>query len=141
VSAARSRKGAAARPRKPAAARPARGAPRRQPGAPVEAPPSFAPVAAAFSRDREVTLEKGWGAGNVVLKVNGKIFAMLQRADLVAKVPKERAAELVAAGKGALFDPRRDGRLMKEWIVVPPGGESWIALAREAHAFVRTGAR
>jgi hypothetical protein len=120
---------------KAAAAKPRREAPRGS--RPVEAPPGFAQVAAAFSADRDVALAKGWGAGNFVLKVKGKIFAMLQREDLVAKVPAERAAELVAARKGTLFDPRRDGRLMKEWIVVPPGGESWIGLAREALAFVR----
>lgn len=106
----------------------------------VRAPPGFAPVAAAFSRTRAVTLEKGWGSGNVVLKVNGKIFAMLMREDLVAKLPRDRAEELVRAGKGTLFDPRHDGRLMKEWLVVRPGGASWIDLAREAHVFVKAAA-
>jgi nucleoid-associated protein YgaU len=104
---------------------------------PVAAPPSFAPVAAAFSGDRSVTLEKGWGSGNVVLKVKGKIFAMTMKDDFVAKLPAERVGALVDAGKGAFFDPRHDGRLMKEWVVVAPGKGSWIGLAREALEFVR----
>jgi hypothetical protein len=136
-----------------AAGRPARNAPRRRGpatkaparksrigGGSVEVPASFAPVAAAFSADRRVSLEKGWGAGNVVLKVKGKIFAMTMKDDLVAKLPAARVDALVRAGRGAFFDPRRDGRLMREWIVVPPGGESWIGLAREALDFVRAGA-
>jgi hypothetical protein len=36
---------------------------------PVEVPPIFAPVTAAFSKDRLVSCEEGWGSGNVVLKV------------------------------------------------------------------------
>jgi hypothetical protein len=44
---------------------------------------------------------------------------------------------LIAAGDGERFDPRRDGRLMKEWLVVAPSAEArWLALAREALAFV-----
>jgi hypothetical protein len=135
----RSRKAA----RKPARKAPVVKAPARKArgrAGPVEAPPSFAPVAAAFSADRQVSLEKGWGAGNVVLKVKGKIFAMTMKEDLVAKLPAARVDALVHTGKGAFFDPRHDGRLMREWIVVPPGRESWIGLAREALEFVRSGA-
>jgi hypothetical protein len=140
VTAARTRKAAR---NAPAAKAPARKAAARKPAreaGPVVAPPSFAPVAAAFSSDRGVSLEKGWGSGNVVLKVKGKIFAMTMKEDLVAKLPEERVGELVRAGKGAFFDPRHDGRLMKEWVVVPPGRESWVGLAREALDFVRQGA-
>ncbi len=35
---------------------------------PVEVPPRFAPVVAAFSKDRQVSTEQGWGSGNLVLK-------------------------------------------------------------------------
>jgi hypothetical protein len=102
-------------------------------------PPSFAPVVAAFAKNRAVSLEKGWGSGNVVLKVNKKIFAMTIKNDLVAKLPKERVAELVDEGAGKPFDPRKDGRVMKEWIVVPPKAADWVGLAREAFAFVKKG--
>jgi hypothetical protein len=105
-------------------------------GTPVEIDPNFRPVVAAFAREPQVVADKGWGAGNTVLKVKGKIFAMTMKGDLVAKLPKARAAELVADGTGVYFDPRRDGRLMKEWVVVRAGRASWIELAREAHRFV-----
>lgn len=74
------------------------------------------------------------------LKVGGKIFAMLVRDRLVVKLPRGRVDELIAAGDGERFDPRRDGRLMKEWLVLAPAsGQDWLALAREALAFVGRG--
>ena len=103
---------------------------------PIEIPLNFAAVAAAFAKDRRVTLERGWGADNVVLKLEGKIFVMFARGDLVAKLPKSRVDELVGAGQGIRFDPRRDGRLMKEWLVVSSSDPNWVEWAREAHEFV-----
>ncbi|HKD10902.1 MAG TPA: hypothetical protein VKE50_02460 [Thermoanaerobaculia bacterium] len=103
-------------------------------------PSAFRPAAAAFAGDRRVTLEKGWGAGNLVLKLNGKIFVMLHKGDLVAKLPESRVDELVEKRAGTRFDPRGDGREMKEWIVVPEGGPSWVDLAREAHGFGKASA-
>src|SRR5262245_50666980 len=87
----------------------------------AEIPARFAPVAAAFSGARGVTRERGWRSAGAVLKWKGKIFAMLVRGEFVAKLPKARVDVLVSAGAGKRFDPRRDGRLMKEWIVVPAG--------------------
>jgi hypothetical protein len=104
----------------------------------VEVPPSFAPVLAAFSKDRRVRCEKGWGAGNIVLKVKGKIFAMLVKGKLVAKLPKAKVDELVSQRVGQRFDPRGDGRVMKEWVVVGGAKEDWVALASEARDFVRS---
>jgi hypothetical protein len=40
-----------------------------------EVPARFAAIAAAFSKDRKVTREKGWGSGNVVLKLREKTLA------------------------------------------------------------------
>jgi hypothetical protein len=100
---------------------------------PLEVPGSFAAVAAAFKARTDVELARGWGAHNVVLKRSGKIFVMLQNGKLVAKLPKPRVDEL-AANSGERFDPRGDGRVMKEWIVVGPNAD-WVALAREAYAF------
>jgi hypothetical protein len=102
----------------------------------VVIPLSFEPLVAAFSGERAVTVEKGWGSGNVVLKVRGKIFAMLMRAELVVKLPRRRVDQLVESAAGTRFDPRRDGRAMKEWVVVPPGGADWLELAAEALRFV-----
>ncbi len=81
--------------------------------------------------------QAGKGFGSSELKVHGKIFAMLSRGKLVVKLPKLRVDALVAAGAGERFDPRRDGRLMKEWIIIASmSTEEWLALTREAMAFV-----
>ena len=73
--------------------------------------------------------------GSNGLKVNGKIFAMLAQSTVVVKLPRERVQALVAAGAGEQFDPGH-GRLMKEWIALRGDTRRWLALAREAHAFV-----
>lgn len=99
--------------------------------------PSFAPVAAAFAKDRHVSRKRMFSSSNV-LNVNGKIFAMLVKGKFVAKLPKRRVDELVAAGTGAYFDPGH-GRLMKEWVAVGAGKANWVELAKEAYDFVRRG--
>jgi TfoX/Sxy family transcriptional regulator of competence genes len=91
-------------------------------------------VVEAFSRDRRVT--SGKMMASFGLRIGGKIFAMLVRGDLVVKLPRERVDALVAAGRGHAFDPRRDGRLMREWLVFQGNDPSWVDLAREAYAFV-----
>lgn len=80
-----------------------------------------------------------FGSGG--LKVGGRIFAMLSGGRLVVKLPRARVDALVAAGEGERFDPRRDGRLMREWLSVDPAAEArWLPLATEALAFVGRGA-
>jgi len=98
--------------------------------------PRFSPVVDAFATKRDVTFGKLMAS--VGLKVNGKIFAMLVRGQLVIKLPQQRVNELVQAGEGERFDPRRDGRLMKEWLVSTAGTKTWVGLATEAYRFVRS---
>ncbi len=94
-------------------------------------------------RDRLVAdpgVGEGTGFGsNPGLRVGTKIFAILGRGDeLVVKLPKERVDELVDTGVGARFDPRRDGRLMREWATIPARhARRWAGLAEEALAFVK----
>lgn len=78
------------------------------------------------------------GFGSAGLKVRGKLFAMLVRDSLVVKLPKPRVAALIASGTGQPYDPRRDGRVMREWIALGPTAhqEIWLFLAREARDFV-----
>jgi TfoX/Sxy family transcriptional regulator of competence genes len=77
------------------------------------------------------------GFGSTELKVKGKIFAMLNHGRLVVKVPRARVDALIASGDGERFDPRHDGRLMKEWVVIDPASqEEWLSLAQEALRFV-----
>jgi len=57
--------------------------------------------------------------------------------DFVLKLPKNRVDELVAAGKGERFDPRRNGKVMKEWVIIHPQfSREWASLAAEAMRFV-----
>ncbi len=81
--------------------------------------------------------QPGKAFGASALKIRGKVFAMLSRSKLVLKLPRQRVDALVTAGTGERFDPRRDGRLMKEWVVIDStSDEEWLSLAREAMAFV-----
>ncbi len=97
----------------------------------------YAEVVTAFAGKRGVTYaEEGRGFGASSLKVGGRIFAMLASGDrFVVKLPRQRVDALVADGQGERFDPRRNGKVMKEWFVV--GSENrWLPLAQEALEFV-----
>jgi TfoX/Sxy family transcriptional regulator of competence genes len=99
-----------------------------------EIDPRFAPVVDAFARDPEVTAGTMMSAFG--LKVNGKIFAMVARGRLVAKLPRARVDELAGAGRGERFDPGH-GRRMQEWPSMTDDGLDWLAVAKEAHRFVK----
>lgn len=75
--------------------------------------------------------------GSSALKIHNKIFAMLVKGKLVVKLPKPRVDALIASGDGERFDPRKNGQLMKEWVVLEPtSAEEWLHLSREAMEFV-----
>lgn len=93
----------------------------------------------ALLRQPDVTLgspgKRGFGAS--AAQIGGKIFAMLSNGRLVVKLPRRRVDALVAAGSGERFDPRHDGRLMKEWLVVDSAStQDWLILAKEALEYV-----
>ena len=90
---------------------------------------------AALSRERDVAVGPGWGEGNVVLTYRGKIFAIVADDRLVVKLPKARVDTLIARGLGTRFDPRKNGRVMKEWLVSSARRDR-TRLAREAYSFV-----
>lgn len=104
--------------------------------APAEDDPKFMPVIVALAGDKQVS--RGRMFGSVGLKVNGKVFAMLVKGKFVAKLPKERVAELVASGTGEYFDPGH-GKLMKEWVALMGAQGQWADLAKEARRFVGGG--
>src|SRR5258708_29450660 len=80
---------------------------------------------------------KGFGSSGQ-LKVEGKIFAMLVRGELVLKLPGDRVDALVASADGERFDAGK-GTPMREWFVLSPTSrKSWLALAREPMAFGRS---
>ena len=59
-----------------------------------------------------------------------------RRRKLVLKLPKARVAALVEASEGRPFDPRNDGRLMREWVVLSKNSRRWDDLAQDALRFV-----
>jgi hypothetical protein len=95
--------------------------------------PRLAALARAYASDKRVTMGKLFASYG--LKVDGKIFAMVVKGNLVVKLPAPRVDELIAAGAASRFDPRH-GRPMKEWAVFTGKKPSWAILAREAHRFV-----
>lgn len=107
----------------------------------AEAERRYAAIVKALAGQPGVTQDtggrKGFGSSSQ-LKVGGRIFAMLVRGDLVVKLPRLEVDGAVAGRLGVRFDPRRDGRLMKEWLVVATTSKAdWLALARQALAYVR----
>ena len=99
----------------------------------------FDQVVDAFAGNRLVTREQTRGFGSGALKVKGKIFAMMTpKGQFVIKLPRDRVDELIQSAQAGRFEPR-PGRAMKEWAVVPAGRTAWVALAREAYAFVKGG--
>jgi hypothetical protein len=75
---------------------------------------------------------------NPCLRVDGRIFAMLVREELVVKLPPARCAELVAEGVARPFD-RRPGGPDRGWVTVDDlEVDRWPALAAEALAYVRS---
>ena len=99
----------------------------------------YSELASKMKRSPGVTdLSEGKGYGSSgQLKVDGRIFAMLVRDELVLKLPRSRVDELVAAGDGTNFDAGK-GRPMREWFVLSSRSkQEWLPLAKEALAFVR----
>ncbi|HEX9099860.1 MAG TPA: hypothetical protein VF956_10280 [Candidatus Dormibacteraeota bacterium] len=99
----------------------------------------YGAIVKAFAGKRGVSAESGRGFGSSALKIDNRIFAMLALGDqFVVKLPRQRVDALVDAGEGERFDPRRNGKLMKEWLVVGPRLENrWLPLAREAFDFAQ----
>lgn len=102
----------------------------------------FAKLVAEFGSKPGVTLPSNDSGprrkfGSSGLKLNGRIFAMLSpEKRLTVKLPRVRVEALVASGDGVQYDPRHDGRLMKEWLVLNPTSKiKWLELATEAMKF------
>ena len=105
---------------------------------PITPEERFAAIVEELLSNPDVTPpSEGKGFGSSGLKIHNKIFAMLVRGKLVVKLPKPRVDALIAAGEGERYDPRHDGRLMKEWVTLEPTSEEeWLNLSREAMEFV-----
>ena len=95
----------------------------------------FDAIVEPFSGDPRVTRGTGFGS-SPGRRVNGRIFAMLVRGELVVKLPRERVAEVVEAGTARRFDAGK-GRPMRDWasISVAQAG-AWPKLVAEAYEYV-----
>ena len=95
----------------------------------------FDAVVEPFSGDPRVTAGTGFG-GSPGRRVDGRIFAMLVRGELVVKLPRLRVDDLVEAGTAKWFDAGK-ARPMREWASIDTThGDSWPALVGEAYDFV-----
>ena len=102
---------------------------------------AFDRIAQRLLADPRVSAGTGFGSG-AGLRVGNKIFAMVRRGDLVVKLPRPRVEELIGAGVAGRFDPRGDGRLMREWASVPLSHRRrWSRLVHEALAYVSSAGR
>jgi hypothetical protein len=98
----------------------------------------FDEVVERFMGDPRVTGGTGFGA-SLGRRVDGRIFAMLVRDELVVKLPRQRVDALIAAGTARWFDAGK-GRPMREWASI--GGAdaaAWPELVVEAYVFVGSG--
>lgn len=95
----------------------------------------FEAAVAPFSSDLRVTSGTGFGS-SPGRRVDDRIFAMLVRGALVAKLPARRVTELVAAGTARPFDAGK-GRPMREWASIgTDAAAAWRELVGEAYEFV-----
>ena len=79
--------------------------------------------------------------GSPVLKVGGKVYAMLVKGRLVVKLPRDRVEALVASGLGDPFDPGH-GKTSKEWVAVDAAASRrWRSLVNEAREFITSASR
>ena len=98
----------------------------------MEEPPAYRALVEALLADPRVSETQMMGMA--ALKLGGTLFGGRSGADLVLKIGRERAAALIAEGRGAPFDPSGRDRPMKDWVVLPAPPDDWHALALEAKA-------
>ncbi len=104
-------------------------------GSPAAPEALFDAAVERFSGDPRVTRGTGFG-GSPGRRVEGRIFAMLVRGELVVKLPRQRVDDLVGSGIVQWFDAGK-ARPMREWASIgTEHADAWQGLAAEAHEFV-----
>lgn len=86
-------------------------------------------------------LQRGRMFGSPTLPTGGKVFAMVVKGRLVAKLPHDQVSRLLASGDGEPFDPGH-GRVMRQWVSLRPADPATLArLVDRARTYVAAGAR
>jgi hypothetical protein len=86
-------------------------------------------------RHNDITHAESTSRATRHMRVNHRIFAMLDKGNLVVRLPRGRVDTLIASGDAAHFVPDH-GRAMKDWIAVGEGSqEDWMSLVHEARDF------
>jgi TfoX N-terminal domain len=101
----------------------------------------FAELIADFSGRPGVTVpgaDGRRGFGSSALRINGAIFAMISRRELVLKLPGDTVAALIDRGQGEPFAAGKRTP-MRQWLVVDVAVAPWRQLADEAFDFVASG--
>jgi hypothetical protein len=94
---------------------------------------AYAAVVHELYADPAVSESQMMGMPSV--KVGSKMFCGLFDGDLALKVGRDRAGELIEAGRASPFDPSGRSRPMKDWAQLPLTDPDALALAEEAKAF------
>jgi TfoX/Sxy family transcriptional regulator of competence genes len=103
---------------------------------PGDASQIFATIVRSQQDKAGVSTGTGFGK-NPGLRIQGKIYAMVVRDELVVKLPRGRVEELLSSGVGKPFNAGKTDRVMKEWIAVPTNASRrWQRLVNEAREFV-----
>ena len=97
--------------------------------------PDFDDMLHAFQDDPTVAASDRRGFARASLMKNGKMFVSVRGDRMLAKLPADRVAAIIAAGHGLPFDANK-GKPLKEWVIVTAPDLDWIALARESARFV-----
>jgi hypothetical protein len=88
-------------------------------------------------RAQDPRVEEGTIMGGRCARVSGEFLALVdfKGSGLVVKLPRDRVAELIAAGVGRSFAPA--GRVFREWVAIPKRDRRrWRQLLLEGIAFV-----
>ncbi len=99
-------------------------------------PQSFSEKYSQFSQqflknpDISQAKKNGFGSG---LRVNGKVFAMPAKGNLVVKLPPERIEELTKTSQGEPY--QYGGKVAKGWFVVA-SETMWEKYAQEAFKYI-----
>lgn len=92
-------------------------------------------IAATFGPQQGVSVGRWFGLG--CLKVEGRVFAALSGEGMAFKLPEPARSRALEIEGAHLFDPRRTGHPMKEWVQIPADrADTWQSYGVAARDYV-----